>query len=168
MDTLTPLPPRALIEPLPAPLAAIATRARAQGLGFAGHVDPAQAWALFHAGQALLVDVRSRAERHFVGRVPGAAAAAWAEGLSLERNPDFGLELEAALAAAGVPEGRSLPLLMLCRSGVRSIRAAEAATASGHPAAFNVLEGFEGALDERRQRGHRDGWRRLGLPWEQA
>ena len=160
--------PRSLGVPLAPVLADIAARALADGLGFSGHIGPREAWALFQEGQALLVDVRSAAERQFVGRVPGAAVAAWAEGLSLERNPGFIDELEQALAAAGVPPGRSVPLLLLCRSGVRSIRAAEAAVAAGHPAAFNVLEGFEGALDEHRQRGHRDGWRRLGLPWEQG
>lgn len=159
---------RVLRQPLPPLLVPIEAEARASGLGFAGHVAPKDAWVLFEAGQALLVDVRSRAERQFVGRVPGAAAAAWAEGLALERNPDFAEELERALASAGVGPRESVPLLLLCRSGVRSIRAAEAATAAGHPAVFNVLEGFEGALDPRRQRGHLDGWRRLGLPWEQG
>jgi rhodanese-related sulfurtransferase len=131
--------------------------------GFAGHLPPDEAWALLRDGVATLVDVRSSAELRFVGRVPGAVHVPWADGLDLVPNPRF---VDDLLVAVGGRLDR--PVLMLCRSGVRSIKAAQAATAAGFDAAFNVLEGFEGAIDERRQRGHRDGWRRRGLPWEQG
>lgn len=152
---------------LPPALRRAAEQGRREGLAFAGHVSPDDAWALVQAGLARLVDVRSPEERRFVGRVPVAWAVAWATGLDLQRNPDFLADLAKALAAeAG--QVRPLPLLMLCRSGVRSIRAAEAATAAGHAAVFNVLEGFEGSLDEQHHRGRVDGWRLRGLPWEQS
>lgn len=166
-------PRSSLSEPLAQPLApalqAAAQQAAQEGLAFAGHVAPDAAWALVQAGQAWLVDVRSPEELRFVGSVPGAWAVPWATGLDLQGNPDFLFQLAETVAQAQAQTGGgSRPLLLLCRSGVRSIRAAEAATAAGHPAAFNVLEGFEGRLDAGRQRGHLEGWRRRGLPWEQG
>ena len=68
---------------------------------------------------------------------------------------------------AAVPD-RNAPLLFLCRSGQRSDGAARVAAAAGYSKAFNVLEGFEGARDERGQRGSLGGWRKAGLPWVQG
>lgn len=131
-----------------------------QGLAHAGGVGPALAWALFSAGEALLVDVRSGEERKFVGHVPGSLHVPWATGTSLTRNPRFVRELEAKT-------GKQAVVLLLCRSGKRSVLAAEAATKAGFTDAFNVLEGFEGEIDARGQRGSTDGWRLRGLPWVQ-
>ena len=58
-------------------------------------------------------------------------------------------------------------MIFLCRSGARSISAAEAATAAGIAPSYNVLEGFEGQLDETGHRGV-TGWRAEGLPWKQT
>ena len=135
-------------------------QAAARGLPFAGGVSPADAWALASDGLATLVDVRSAEERKFVGHVPGSVHVAWATGTSLARNPRFLRELEGKA-------GKESVLLLLCRSGKRSAAAAEAATKAGFPNVFNVLEGFEGELDERQQRGSTDGWRHRGLPWVQ-
>lgn len=135
-------------------------RAVAEGLAYAGGVAPRDAWALVQAGAATLVDVRSAEERKFVGQVPGSVHVAWATGTALTRNPRFARELEAK-----VPKDHAL--LLLCRSGKRSAQAAEAAAKAGFAQAFNVLEGFEGELDESQQRGHGDGWRFHGLPWTQ-
>ncbi|WP_085316582.1 rhodanese-like domain-containing protein [Derxia lacustris] len=134
--------------------------ARAAGLPYAGSVPPADAWALAQEGSAVLVDVRSGEERKFVGQVPGSVHVAWATGTSLTRNPRFARELEAKVPKNAV-------LLLLCRSGKRSALAAEAATKAGFANAFNVLEGFEGEIDEAHQRGRSDGWRFRGLPWIQ-
>jgi rhodanese-related sulfurtransferase len=146
---------------LPPELEAARQIARRDGLALAGRVDPAIAWALAQAGLARIVDVRTREELAFVGRVPGAVHAAWATGVELQRNPRFLDDL----AAVGGFDG---PVLLLCRSAVRSARAAEAATAAGHPAAFDILEGFEGRLDAQQRRGALDGWRHRGLPWVQG
>lgn len=145
---------------LPPLLVAVQDAAQAQGLRYAGGVSPPDAWALVQAGQAVLVDVRSAEERAFVGRVPGAVHVPWATGTSLTRNPRFVRELEAKV-------GKQAIALLLCRSGKRSVQAALAATAAGFDHVFNVLEGFEGELDENHHRGRLDGWRLLGLPWEQ-
>ncbi|MDP0919710.1 rhodanese-like domain-containing protein, partial [Klebsiella pneumoniae] len=69
--------------------------ARAAGLPYAGSLSPRDAWNLVQAGQAVLVDVRSAEERHFVGHVPGSLHVAWATGTSLNRNPRFAKELDA-------------------------------------------------------------------------
>ena len=145
-------------------LQAIHTAARAQGLTYAGGVPPALAWQLVQANRALLVDVRSTEERKFVGHVPGSLHVAWATGTSLVRNPRFVRELEGKLAKDG---GKDAVVLLLCRSGKRSVLAAEAAAAAGFTHVFNVLEGFEGEIDAHLHRGGSDGWRFHGLPWVQ-
>ena len=124
-------------------------------------VPPADAWALFSSGQALLVDVRSPEELKFVGRVPGALNVPWATGTSLTRNPRFVRELESKVG------DKQRRVLLLCRSGKRSVLAAEVAAKAGFTRMFNVLEGFEGELDAAGQRGHADGWRFHHLPWIQ-
>jgi len=135
-------------------------QATANGLPYAGCVLPDLAWQLFQEGHALLVDVRTPEELSYVGRVPGATHLAWATGTAQVRNPRFVRELESK-----VP--KHLVVLFLCRSGKRSAAAAEAATKTGYVSAFNVLEGFEGELDEHRQRGAIGGWRHRKLPWVQ-
>jgi rhodanese-related sulfurtransferase len=134
--------------------------ARSQGLAYAGSVPPGEAWRLVESGEAVLVDVRSTEERKFVGHVPGSTHVAWATGTALTRNPRFVRELEAKA-------GKSQVVLLLCRSGKRSALAAEAAAKAGFGNVFNVLEGFEGEIDEHRQRGALGGWRKHGLPWVQ-
>lgn len=138
--------------------------ARAAGLTYAGSLSPRDAWNLVQAGQAVLVDVRSNEERHFVGHVPGSLHVAWATGTSLNRNPRFVKELEAKV---GPKSGNELPVLLLCRSGKRSALAAEAAAKAGLTNVFNIQEGFEGDTDDHQQRGHFNGWRFHGLPWQQ-
>ena len=107
--------------------------------GYAGDVTPQQAWQWVQAGQAVLVDVRSDAEREWVGYVPGAAAVAWKQWPGMAMNADFDAQMRAA-----VPEGARA--VLLCRSGVRSIAAARRATELGITA-YNILEGFEGDAD---------------------
>lgn len=142
------------------------TQARAeassQGLAYAGGLAPKLAWALVQAGLARLVDVRSGEELRFVGQVPGSLNVPWATGTALTRNPRFVRELEAKLGS-----DKNATLLLLCRSGKRSVLAAEAASKAGFANVFNVLEGFEGELDASQQRGKTDGWRFQGLPWSQ-
>lgn len=128
--------------------------------GYAGDVSPQQAWLWVQDEGALLVDVRTDAEREWVGFVPGALGLAWKQWPGMVPNPEFD---RALLAAA--PAGKKV--LMLCRSGVRSVAAARRATELGLQA-YNVLEGFEGDPDEQAQRGRRGGWRYHGLPWRQG
>lgn len=124
-------------------------------------VSPQTAWELFSTGQAVLVDVRSAEERAFVGYVPDSIHVAWATGTSLTRNPRFVRELESKA-------GKDKKILLLCRSGKRSALAAEAAKKAGFTDVHNVLEGFEGEINEQQHRGNTDGWRFHGLPWVQS
>ncbi|GAB4202765.1 MAG: hypothetical protein Fur0019_01010 [Tibeticola sp.] len=128
--------------------------------GYAGDVSPQLAWQWVQEGKAVLVDVRTDAEREWVGFVPGAVPVAWKQWPGMVPNPDFDAGIRQA-AAAGKP------LVLLCRSGVRSVAGARRATELGLTA-YNILEGFEGDPDERAQRGHRGGWRFHGLPWRQG
>ncbi|MFN4359124.1 MAG: rhodanese-like domain-containing protein [Hylemonella sp.] len=128
--------------------------------GYAGNITPQLAWAWMQAGTGVLIDVRTDAEREWVGFVPGAVALAWKQWPGMQLNPAFDSSLRAA-----VPPGQKA--LMLCRSGVRSIAAARRATELGLEA-YNILEGFEGDPDEQAQRGRKGGWRFHGLPWRQG
>lgn len=149
---------------LPDVLEAAWKTAQDQALSYAGGVPPRAAWQLVQQQQAVLVDVRSAEERQFVGHVPGSIHVPWATGTALTRNPRFVRELEARLSAHG---GKEAVALLLCRSGKRSVLAAQAAEAAGFRHVFNVQEGFEGELDALQQRGHGDGWRFHQLPWVQ-
>ena len=151
----------ALAQPLPPALEQAQSQAAEANLPYAGGVTPPVAWELVQQQQALLVDVRSGEERKFVGHVEGSLHVPWATGTALTRNPRFVRELEAKVG------GKNAVVLLLCRSGKRSALAAEAAGKAGFSHVFNVLEGFEGELDAKQQRGHADGWRFHGLPWVQ-
>ncbi|HEY1102190.1 MAG TPA: rhodanese-like domain-containing protein [Burkholderiaceae bacterium] len=147
-------PPRAAPTPVSEDLQQVRPAA-----GYAGDVAPELAWQWVQGGEAVLVDVRSDAEREWVGFVPGAAAVAWKQWPGMAMNAQFDAQLTAA-----VPAGRKV--VLLCRSGVRSIGAARRATELGLEA-YNILEGFEGDADEQAHRGQRGGWRLRGLPWRQ-
>jgi len=125
---------------------------------YAGDISPELAWQWVQSGEALLVDVRSDAERAWVGFVPDAKALAWKQWPAMEVNPVFDSELLA------LPPHKKL--VLLCRSGVRSIAAAQRAAELGLEA-YNILEGFEGDPDANAHRGILGGWRKRGLPWRQ-
>lgn len=136
-------------------------------MSYAGDVTPSEAFAaVTESEDAVLVDVRTRAEWSYVG-VPQLDSQRepvlieWQQYPTGTLNDSFIDELR----AAGVGEGT--PVYFLCRSGVRSIAAAEATTAAGLGPAYNVLEGFEGPHDSE---GHRTvgGWKVAGLPWKQG
>lgn len=127
--------------------------------GYAGDISPQLAWVWVQSGEAELVDVRTDAERAWVGFVPGAHALAWKQWPGMAMNPAFDSGVQ-ALGASGKK------LVLLCRSGVRSIAAAQRATELGLQA-YNILEGFEGDPDGLAHRGVTGGWRMRGLPWKQ-
>ncbi len=127
--------------------------------GYAGDVTPDLAWQWVQAGEAVLVDVRSDAERAWVGYVPGSLCLAWKQWPGMVPNAAFDDGIRAA-ALAGTRA------VFLCRSGVRSIAAARQATVLGVEA-YNILEGFEGDADGAGHRGTLGGWRFRGLPWRQ-
>ena len=135
-------------------------RAQTAQLPYAGALTPEEAFVLLQQlPGAVLVDVRTDAERAWVGQVPGAKVVAWKQWPQMLMNPDFDTQLQAV-----VPSGSKV--LLLCRSGVRSVAAAQRATELGLQA-YSILEGFEGDLDANGQRGKLNGWRYRGLPWQQ-
>jgi rhodanese-related sulfurtransferase len=144
-------------------LAAAQQRAAEPGLSYFGAVTPREAGALLTAfPNARLIDVRTRPEWEYVGRIPNSILIEWNTYPAGTRNPAFVDELR---AAARDPQE---PVLFLCRSGQRSDSAARAAAAAGYTMAFNVLEGFEGPKDKDGHRGMLGGWRKAGLPWVQG
>lgn len=137
-------------------------------MSYAGDITPEQAWQLLDDDpNAVLVDVRTDAEWRFVG-VPDLAPLS-RDAVFIEWNRTDGTRNEGfvdELKAAGITPGER-PVVFLCRSGNRSIGAAEAATEAGIGPSYNILDGFEGDLDEQRHRGH-TGWKAVGLPWKQS
>lgn len=139
---------------------AAAERAKKLGLPYAGALLPAEAAELMKAG-AKLVDVRTRPELQYVGKVPGSLAIEWQTWPGSKQNPEFIGELAAAAS-------KDEPVMFLCRSGARSHYAAEAAMRAGWKETYNVLEGFEGDKDAAGHRNTTNGWRKAGLPWTQT
>jgi rhodanese-related sulfurtransferase len=134
-------------------------------VSYAGDITPQQAWELLSDNPtAVLVDVRTDAEWRFVG-VPDLSGLGrdvvyieWLDATG-KPNENFARDLTERVTVG--------PAVFLCRSGNRSIPAAETATAAGIAPAYNVLDGFEGHLDEHWHRGT-SGWRAIGLPWTQS
>lgn len=152
-----------MVSPIHDLLDAAHKRAAARGLPYFGAVTPAEAHALLVAlPQARLVDVRTRPEWDYVGRVPASELIEWNTYPGGTRNGAFLDALQSAIA------NRDAPVLFLCRSGHRSDSAARAAADAGYTRAFNVLEGFEGDKDKEGHRGTLGGWRKAGLPWIQG
>jgi rhodanese-related sulfurtransferase len=138
-------------------------RARAMKLPYAGALLPAEAHALLaQRPEARLVDVRTKAELEWVGRVPGSLAVEWNTWPGGRQNTDFLRELKEQVKST------EAPVMFLCRSGARSHNAAAVAAQAGYASAFNVLEGFEGDKDEQGHRNSVGGWRASGLPWTQG
>ena len=132
------------------------------GLSYAGALMPLEAAGLLAAvSGGALVDVRTHPELVYVGRVPDAGVVEWQQYPEMQINPNFIEQLRQVADA-------DKPVLFLCRSGGRSDYAAAAAAAAGYKQAFNVLQGFEGDINDEGKRGQINGWRFHGLPWEQS
>lgn len=151
----------------PVEILAIAhARGVAAELPYAGAVTPQEAHALLQSEPtARLIDVRTGAERDWVGKVavPEArqGAVEWALYPGARPNPDF-------LEQLALQAGKDDVLLFLCRSGVRSRHAARLATENGYRHAYDILEGFEGDKDAEGHRKTVGGWCKAGLPWTGA
>jgi rhodanese-related sulfurtransferase len=136
-------------------------RAEQKGLTYAGALLPREAQTLRESSGAVIVDVRSRAELDFVGRIPGSVEIELKTYPGMQPNPNFVQQL-----TQSVPTDAKV--MFICRSGARSHDAALAASAAGYKSVFNVLEGFEGDRDPGGHRNTMGGWRAAGLPWTQS
>jgi len=137
-------------------------RGKALGRPYMGELTPQEASELLRlAPGSRIVDVRTRAEWDWVGRVAGTVEIEWNQYPGGGRNTNFMAELKRQVD----PEAL---VMFLCRSGVRSVAAATAATEAGYNACYNILEGFEGDKDANGHRNNIGGWRKAGLPWIQG
>lgn len=128
------------------------------------HLDPVAAHRyLAENPKALLIDCRTEIEHMYVGHPAGAEHVAWQEAPDWEIDPLFADKVRRL-----VSNDLERPVLLICRSGHRSVLAGEALEAAGFRTVINVLEGFEGPLDDNYHRGTLGGWRFRGLPWYQS
>ena len=129
-------------------------------------LKPKEAYKFLEAHpNALFVDVRSNMEYLFVGHPVGSIHIPWIDEPDWKVNPHFVTQVRQAILGGA---SGAAPVLLICRSGVRSLEAGKALIEAGIPDVYNVEEGFEGALDEHHHRSTKGGWRYHGLPWEQC
>lgn len=137
-------------------------RAKEMNIPYKGILFPDEAYAVLQETPAAkLVDVRCRAELDWVGRIPNAVEIEWATYPGMKINPVFLAQLEQHVS-------KEVPVLFICRSGVRSSSAAILATQAGYADCYNVLEGFEGDKNSDGHRNEANGWRVSKLPWVQS
>lgn len=132
-------------------------------------LSPTEAWEMLEQSRAVLLDVRTTMEYQYVGHPVGALHVPWKEAPDWENDPQFVAKVRAALSDRTPdqePEG--IPIMTICRSGKRSLAAAEALARQGFREVYNIGEGFEGDLDEKKHRNTVNGWRFNNLPWEQT
>lgn len=129
-------------------------------------LNPKQAFEFLKAHpNALFVDVRSNMEYLFVGHPAGAIHIPWIDEPDWKVNPHFVTQVRQAILGGA---SGAAPVVLICRSGVRSLEAGAALVKAGIPDVYNVAEGFEGPLDPGHHRSTVGGWRFHGLPWEQC
>ena len=137
-------------------------RGREKGVIYEGELLPQEAYTLLQqAPRARLIDVRTRAEFDYVGRIPGSVEIEWQTYPGGNPNKTFLAELRGQVDPDEI-------VMFICRSGARSHSAAEAAASAGFTQAYNVIEGFQGDKDGERHRDTVGGWRLAGLPWYQS
>ena len=134
-------------------------------------VSPQTAWEILKEDPgAVLIDVRSTMEYDYVGHPLGAINIPWKDAPEWRINKNFVESVEEMLLSRQEinTEIKSLPLLLICRSGKRSHDAAEELLRHGFRSVYNVAEGFEGDRDDEKHRSTINGWRLHNLPWEQS
>ncbi len=134
-------------------------------------LSPREAWDLLQKdARAFLVDIRSTMEYLFVGHPKGAVHIPWIDEPDWKVNPHFVAEIRKLLLGGVVCEADQgcAPIILICRSGKRSLEAGRTLLEEGIENVYHVDEGFEGDLDEEHHRSTLGGWRFHGLPWEQC
>jgi rhodanese-related sulfurtransferase len=133
-------------------------------------ISPPQAWEILQGDKnAVLLDVRSRMEFDYVGHVPGSVFVSLKEPPGWESNGDFVNKVkDALLDCRPGQKPEDINILALCRSGARSMSAAEELIGHSFKNVMNVAEGFEGDKDDKNHRNSINGWRFHGLPWQQS
>ena len=134
-------------------------------------ITPQQAMKLMEDDpRTVLVDIRSSMEFLFVGHPVGAVHVPWIDEPNWTVNPHFVTDIRKLMLGGAIcimDEGCA-PVILICRSGKRSLEAGKALLNADFHRVFHVDEGFEGELDEHHHRSSVGGWRFHGLPWEQC
>jgi rhodanese-related sulfurtransferase len=132
---------------------------------------PTQAWEFSQSNQrVVMIDVRSSMEFLFVGHPQGSIHVPWIDAPDWTVNANFVTEVRKVMLGGigtGV-HGDDAPVILICRSGKRSLEAGKLLVENGFKEVYNIEEGFEGELDESHHRSTKGGWRYHGLPWEQC
>lgn len=126
---------------------------------------------LNNESQAVFVDVRSHMEYLFIGHPKSAINIPWIDEPDWVINPHFVREVRQLLLGGLMHDGKtshSVPVVLICRSGRRSLEAGSELLKSGFENVYSVSDGFEGELDDAHHRSTLAGWRYEGLPWEQC
>jgi rhodanese-related sulfurtransferase len=134
-------------------------------------ITPGEAWEVLRQDPAaVLIDIRSTMEYLFVGHPTGAVHVPWIDEPDWEVNPHFAAEVrKVLLGGVSCVDGEGcVPVILICRSGKRSLEAGRVLLEAGLGTVYHVEEGFEGDLDEHHHRSTLGGWRCAGLPWEQC
>ncbi|MBF0165358.1 MAG: rhodanese-like domain-containing protein [Magnetococcales bacterium] len=127
-----------------------------------GHLTPDEAHERVQQPETLFIDIRSEVEHFFVGSPKGVINIPWQDAPDFELNPDFVPDV------LRVAKSKERPIVLICRSGHRSIDAGNCLLKEGFHSVYHVLEGFEGDRDEQHHRSSVNGWRFRGLPWVQC
>jgi len=132
-------------------------------------INPQQAYDFLKENQeAIMIDVRSSMEYLFVGHPKGATHIAWIDEPTWEINENFYQETASHIMHKSDLDPHLVPVILICRSGKRSLEAGNVLVNGGFSEVYNIDEGFEGELDENHHRSTVGGWRFRGLPWEQC
>ena len=133
-------------------------------------LSPKQAWELIQTDhRTVLVDVRSSMEFLFIGHAKGAINVAWIDEPDWKINPNFVQEVRRVMLGGVAPHVDGVaPVMLMCRSGHRSLEAGAALLDDGFERVYSVTDGFEGPLDDEHHRSSTAGWRFERLPWEQC
>lgn len=134
------------------------------------HLTPQEAADLLHkVSSALLIDIRSNMEYLFVGHPKGALHVPWIDEPDWCVNPNFEKDIRQLMLGGICEQGEDTPpIILICRSGKRSIDAGNLLIKAGFHNVCQITEGFEGDRDEAYHRSSVGGWRYRGLPWEQC
>jgi len=135
------------------------------------HLTPRQAHQMLQdEPRGVLVDVRSNMEFLFVGHPVGAIHIPWIDEPDWVVNPNFARQVRELMLGGIIcdTDAGCAPVILICRSGKRSVDAGNALIEGGFRDVYNVLDGFEGELDDDHHRSALGGWRFEGLPWEQC
>ncbi len=134
-------------------------------------ITPQAAWDILQEDpEAVLIDVRTSMEFEYVGHPAGAINIPWKEAPDWQENPEFVSQVVHALQHR-FPDNKKiedLAILTICRSGARSMAAAQALEQQGFKKLYNIEQGFEGDRDGAKHRSMINGWRFHNLPWEQG